>query len=103
MSAGIRHTCLRSNDSTVVCWGENDFGQTDAPTGAGFAQVSAGTEHSCAVRENGSIVFSRRLTKPDAKFFATDALKERAPFGIGGRAGLGRKFKFIELSRQQTM
>jgi alpha-tubulin suppressor-like RCC1 family protein len=55
MSAGLRHTCLRSNDSTVVCWGENDFGQTDAPAGAGFAQVSAGSEHSCAVRDVGSV------------------------------------------------
>jgi alpha-tubulin suppressor-like RCC1 family protein len=55
VSTGTRHTCLRLDDSSMACWGENDFGQTSAPAGTGFAQVSAGQEHSCAVRDNGSV------------------------------------------------
>lgn len=44
-----------------------------------------GTGEATLLRENGSIVFSRRLTKPDAKFFATDAVKERtAALNEGG-------------------
>ena len=41
VSAGDRHSCAIRSDNTVVCWGDNRLGRTDAPTG-GFKTVSAG-------------------------------------------------------------
>ena len=39
----------------MVCWGSDAFGQSTAPAGM-FSAVSAGREHSCGVRTDGSLV-----------------------------------------------
>jgi len=54
------HTCGVKTDGTIACWGDNRFGQTDAPTGT-FTSVSAGgqsvlTAHSCGLKPDGTIV-----------------------------------------------
>ena len=54
ISAGKRHSCAIKTDRTLSCWGDNDYGQADAPTGE-FTSVSAGTFHSCALRTDGTI------------------------------------------------
>ena len=41
-------------DDTITCWGNNDYGQTDAPQGA-FKTVSASWNHSCGVRVDDTI------------------------------------------------
>ena len=51
---GGPHTCGIRTDGTVACWGLNDLGQADAPTGT-FTSVSAGRDHSCGVRTDGTI------------------------------------------------
>ena len=38
----------------VICWGDNSYGQTDAPAGS-FRAVTAGWAHSCALRESGEV------------------------------------------------
>ena len=43
------------SDWTVVCWGANWDGQTDAPEGK-FRAVSAGAGHSCGVRSDWTVV-----------------------------------------------
>ena len=59
VSAGGRHSCALRADGSVVCWGDNGYGQAVAPAGA-FVAVSAGERHSCGIlRRNfrgGSVV-----------------------------------------------
>jgi alpha-tubulin suppressor-like RCC1 family protein len=66
ISAGERHTCgVRSGSRTVLCWGDNSFGQLGdgttqsrplpAPVVSSlrFAVVAAGAGHTCAVSLEG--------------------------------------------------
>ena len=52
VAAGAIHTCALRGDDTVTCWGDNEHGQTNAPSGT-FDAVSAGRSHSCGLRTNG--------------------------------------------------
>ena len=54
VSGGHGHSCGLRTDSTVACWGTNDYGQTDAPAGT-FSAVSAGHGHSCGLRTDSTI------------------------------------------------
>ena len=78
LDAGWEHTCALRSDGTVACWGESYHGQAgltpdevdsleyaqgfrfrpeavvDEPTGL-FAGISAGGEHTCAVRTDGTV------------------------------------------------
>ncbi|WP_420440591.1 RCC1 domain-containing protein [Candidatus Poriferisodalis sp.] len=53
ISAGRGNSCGIRNDSTVICWGTNEYGQSDAPSGS-FTSVSTGYEHSCGIRSDGA-------------------------------------------------
>ena len=55
IDAGFEHTCGLRADRTVVCWGSNRYGQSDAPEGE-FLAVSAGGQHSCAIRTDQTVV-----------------------------------------------
>ena len=54
IDAGMDHTCAVRTDATIICWGSNEYGQTDAPDGA-FTAVSAGSLHTCALRTDATI------------------------------------------------
>lgn len=54
IDAGAYHTCAVGVDGTLVCWGDNAYGQSTPPAGT-FTSVSSGFYHSCAVRTNGSV------------------------------------------------
>ena len=54
ISSGYRHSCGLRNDSTVECWGDDQFGPYLAPDGQ-FAAVSAGSAFSCGLRTTGAI------------------------------------------------
>ena len=54
LEAGSFHTCGLRTDDTIVCWGDNSHGQTDAPAGQ-FIAVTAGEAHSCGLRTDGTI------------------------------------------------
>ena len=68
ISAGWDHTCALLTTNTVVCWGDNRFGElgdgsrTDrlkpvAVSGlSGVTQVSAGYDHTCALLSGGSVM-----------------------------------------------
>ena len=55
VTAGEHHSCGTRTDSTLACWGNNNFGQASPPTGT-FTAVAAGSTHSCGIRTNGTLV-----------------------------------------------
>ena len=52
---GGAHSCGLRQGGSVVCWGSNQFGQLDVPSGV-FAAVVAGSAHSCGLLSGGSVV-----------------------------------------------
>ena len=55
ISAGYRHTCGITADSTAVCWGVGGAGLLSAPGGE-FTAISTGSGHSCAIRADRTAV-----------------------------------------------
>jgi hypothetical protein len=56
VTAGFNHACaIRSGDGTLVCWGDDTFGEASPPPGA-FASVSAGYEFTCGVRRDHALL-----------------------------------------------
>ena len=68
VTAGEDHTCGIDGDGAAHCWGRNQSGQlgdggdesqvnepleVDAPDGKGFSAVTAGSEFSCGIAEDG--------------------------------------------------
>jgi alpha-tubulin suppressor-like RCC1 family protein len=65
--AGQQHTCARTQDGKVMCWGRNNFGQlgdgstTDRPKPTPVARLeqvtnlALGTAHSCALQTTGNV------------------------------------------------
>jgi len=67
IAAGALHTCVVKSDGSAWCWGYNLYGRlgdnstTDRHTpvhvsgmSSGVSQISAGAEHTCAVKSDGS-------------------------------------------------
>lgn len=55
IAAGNEHSCGIRTNSTVICWGGNQYGQADPPTGQ-FTDITAYLGHSCGLRTNGTII-----------------------------------------------
>lgn len=54
---GRSHACALKSDGTVACWGANEFGQRNVPSGlVNVVDVSAGWYHTCALRSDAHIV-----------------------------------------------
>ena len=53
ITAGLYHSCGIRADSTVECWGNNEYGQADAPAGA-FTAIAASNFHTCGIRADST-------------------------------------------------
>ena len=53
IDAGADHACALRPDGNAECWGKDDDGQADPPSGA-FTAISAGHNHTCGLRPNGN-------------------------------------------------
>ena len=68
----------------MTCWGQNVWGQTDAPTGPHTSLV-AGVEHSCALNDAGEIVcWGASVT---GQTDVPDALQQPGAVTTGSAAG----------------
>ena len=54
VSAGGGHSCGLRTDGTATCWGQNHYGEANAPAEA-FTAISAGQQHSCGLLSDGGI------------------------------------------------
>ena len=54
VDAGYHHSCGVLTNGTVTCWGRNDAGEAEPPSGT-FQSISAGNGFTCGVRPNGLI------------------------------------------------
>ena len=77
VSAGREHSCGVKPDGSVICWGNNNERQAEAPAGT-FTSVSAGWEHTCGVRTDGSVacwgaIANGKANPPPGSFRAVSA------------------------------
>lgn len=68
IASGGNHTCAITQNTSVVCWGRNEQGQLGigsvgpgisvpaaVPNLVGVTALAAGNDHTCALREDGSV------------------------------------------------
>jgi hypothetical protein len=55
VAAGAAHSCFLDEDGAIDCWGANDLGQSDPPSGL-FVSVDADDSTTCAVNSDGQMV-----------------------------------------------
>ncbi|MDB2569456.1 putative Ig domain-containing protein, partial [Candidatus Poseidonia alphae] len=69
VAAGFQHTCAILDNGSVMCWGENQYGQlgdggtgdkhipvwVDLGTDRTAVAITAGYRHTCAILDNGSV------------------------------------------------
>ena len=68
IAAGSRHACAAKTDGSIVCWGDNEYGQLGDGTTAlrrspvavagltGATSTAVGSAHSCALLASGAVV-----------------------------------------------
>ena len=97
VSAGEKHTCARTQDRRVYCWGENVWGQAGVESGGqsliepqlveGIPPVQvlvAGSEHTCALAEDGSPWCWGRNNNAQLGRSGSDELPHPAPLTVSG-------------------
>ena len=55
-AAGGVHTCGLKTDATITCWGNNYYGQADAPAGTFSAVTAGGGVHTCGLKTDATII-----------------------------------------------
>lgn len=54
-ASGVDHSCLLEVSGSVVCGGDDSFGQLDVPADAVFVAIAAGDYHTCGLRADGHV------------------------------------------------
>ena len=54
VGVGSAHACVIDGDGALSCWGDDDYGQTDAPDGS-FIDVDGGNRFTCSVATSGAV------------------------------------------------
>ena len=79
VDAGVQHTCAIREDSTVACWGDEEYVQAQPPPAdATFKSVSAGGAISCGISVEDDLicwgrVYGTPLQEPEGKYLAVGA------------------------------
>ena len=55
LDAGADHTCVRSSDRTVQCWGDSADGRTTPPAAVSLTQIGVGPDAACGVGDDGTV------------------------------------------------
>ena len=55
VSVGAQHACAVETSGGVECWGDDFYGQSNAPVSV-FTQATAGGLHSCGIDLLGNVV-----------------------------------------------
>ena len=81
---GTNHSCAIHN-GTVVCWGDNTFGQSAPPKGT-FTQISAGADHTCGLLADKSLVcWGSAAVVPQPLQRVATAIDHTCGIGVDGR------------------
>jgi hypothetical protein len=56
ITAGGYHTCGLQQSGKVLCWGDDDFGQSTPPSGESFVAITAGEYHTCGLQQSGKVL-----------------------------------------------
>lgn len=84
VSIGYDHGCGIKKDGTIVCWGDNTYGQTSSTPGEKFIQVKCGKYFTAGIKEDGSIScwgrdnYLQVSSVPSGKFIKIDAGADHA-------------------------
>ena len=101
IAAGGGHVCGIRIGGTVECWGDNAYGQADAPSGQ-FSMISADWDHSCGIRSDGTVECwgnnaSGQADPPSGRFVAISdggyhscGLRDDSSVECWGRSAFGR-------------
>jgi alpha-tubulin suppressor-like RCC1 family protein len=97
LAVGGAHACLVKFDSTLWCWGRNDHGQVgdstsvdrnepvlSADRNVGWASVTAGTSHTCALKRDGSAWCWG--ANPDGRLGSGDSDDHPSPVPVASKA-----------------
>ncbi len=56
VTAGWLHSCaISAFDGAIECWGRDDEGQASPPADTGYVALSAGRDHTCARKDDGTL------------------------------------------------
>ena len=97
VGTGENHACAVRSDGSAQCWGANDQGQLDVPSGIRFRQIASGWGFSCGITTEGKLACwgrnaHQQADPPDGQFTEASAGWDHAcAIGPGGAACWGRE------------